>query len=274
MTEQASPIRVDRAGDGVAEVVLNNPDKLNAMAPAFFEEVRRVFEELDADRDTRAIVVWAEGRMFTAGLDLKAATGLLAGPHGKSRAAAGAEFLDRVRRLQDCFDAVAKCRKPVVAAVHNHCIGGGVDLCLACDMIVCSADATFSIHETKIAIVADLGTLQRVGRAIGRGPAREMAFTGRRVTAERALRWGMVNEIYADKAALLAGARATAREIAANSPLAVQGTKAVLNFSEEHSIKDGLEYVALWNSAFLQSADLAEAITAFMSKREPKFKGE
>lgn len=266
-------IRIDRPGDRTAEVVLNRPEKLNAMAPVFFEEIGRAFAELDADASVRAVVLRAEGRMFTAGLDLKAAGTLLAPTPGRSAASQNLELLERVRSLQDRFTAIERCRKPVVAAVHGHCIGGGVDLVTACDVILATADATFSIQETKIAIVADLGTLQRIGRRVGRGPAREMAFTGRRLTADRALGFGLVNEVYPDQEALLAGARAMAREIAANSPLVVQGTKAVLNFSESHSVADGLEYVALWNAAFLRSDDLTEAVTAFLTKREPNFKG-
>ena len=155
----------------------------------------------------------------------------------------------------------------------GHCIGGGVDLTTACDIRLCTKDATFAIHETKIAIVADVGTLQRITGIVGKGMAREMAYTGKRLTADRALRCGFVNEVYEDKEQLLEGAREMAAEIAANSPLAVQGTKAVLQYSEEHTTQEGLEYVAQWNTSFLQSEDLKEAINAFMEKRKPEFHG-
>ncbi|MCH7960507.1 MAG: crotonase/enoyl-CoA hydratase family protein [Candidatus Hydrogenedentes bacterium] len=275
MSEEYTVIRLDRRGD-VAEVVLNNPDRLNAMAPIFFQEIRRVFEEIDQDPEIRVAILWAEGRLFTAGLDLKASAGTLgADPSNGSGSMVNQNyaFYRHVRELQACFSAPEKCRKPVIAAVHGHCIGGGVDLTTACDIRLCTEDATFAIHETKIAIVADVGTLQRITAIVGKGVAREMAYTGKRFPADRALHCGLVNATYPDKDALLDGARAMAAEIAANSPLAVMGTKAVLQYSEERTIDEGLEYVAQWNSSFLRSNDLMEAMQAFVEKRTPEFKG-
>ncbi|MBI3737260.1 crotonase/enoyl-CoA hydratase family protein [Candidatus Sumerlaeota bacterium] len=269
-------IRLERDGGPVAEVVLNNPDKLNAMSPEFFEEIHRAFLAIEEDRTIRAAVVWAEGRLFTAGLDLKsAAESLLTGKgNGSSKARSNLQLLDHIKKLQACFSAIESCPKPVIAAVHGHCIGGGVDLSCACDIRLCTSDAAFSIHETKIAIVADLGTLQRISRIVGRGVAREMAFTGKRIGAYRALRCGFVNEVYPDKESLLAGARELAKEIAVNSPLAVQGAKIVLNYSDQHTIEEGLDFVAQWNASFLHSHDLTEAVAAFLQKRAPVFKGE
>jgi enoyl-CoA hydratase len=268
-------IRLDRRGP-VAEVVLDNPQKMNAMAPVFFEEIRRVFQEIDADASIHVAILWAEGKHFTAGLDLKAAAGNVSGAGGSaalSEALKNQELYRLIRDWQDCFSWPEKCSKPVIAAVHGHCIGGGVDLTTACDIRLCTADATFSIHETKIAIVADVGTLQRITGIVGKGFAREMAYTGRRIAADRALRFGLVNEVYPDKNLLLEGAREMAAEIAANSPLAVQGSKRVLQYSEEHNLEDGLEYVAQWNSSFLRSNDLIEAMQAFIQKRPPAFTG-
>jgi enoyl-CoA hydratase len=277
MTEAYTTIRIDRHGQ-VAEVVLNTPERLNAMSMQFFYEIKRAFHELDRDPEVRAVVVWAEGRLFTAGLDLKeAASGVLgggAGNGGASVAARNYSLYRTIKDLQDCFTAIVECRKPVIAAVHNKCIGGGLDLITACDVRLCSADASFSIYETKIAIVADVGTLQRITPIVGKGMAREMAFTGRFITAARALSCGLVNEVHADKDALLTAARALAGEIAANSPMAVQGVKAVLNYSEEHPTAEGLEYVAQWNSSFVQSNDVAEAVSAFLEKRPPNFRGD
>jgi enoyl-CoA hydratase len=178
-----------------------------------------------------------------------------------------------IRLLQDCFTAIERCRKPVIAAVHSKCIGGGIDLITACDIRLCSADATFAIYETKIAIVADVGTLQRITPIVGKGMAREMAYTGNFLPADRALGCGLVNQVYRDKDTLLAGARALAEDIAANSPLAVQGTKVVLNYSDEHTTEEGLEHVAQWNSSFLLRNDVPEAIPAFIETRRPDFKG-
>jgi enoyl-CoA hydratase len=279
MADPYTTIRIDRR-DHVAEVVLNTPDRLNAMSIKFFSEIKQAFEEIDANADVRVAIVHAEGRLFTAGLDLKeAASGVLAGAPGGNGGAGSAasrnyKLYRTIKDLQDCFSAIAACRKPVLVAIHNKCVGGGVDLITACDIRVCSSDATFSIYETKIAIVADVGTLQRITPIVGKGMAREMAMTGRFIDAERALRCGLVNEVYDDRESMLTGVRAMADEIAANSPLAVQGVKAVLSYSEEHSVADGLEYVAQWNSSFVQSNDVTEAVTAFIEKRPPAFSGD
>jgi enoyl-CoA hydratase len=159
----------------------------------------------------------------------------------------------------------------VIAAVHGRCIGGGIDLISACDIRLCSADAQFSVRETKIAIVADLGTLQRLPALVGQGHARELAFTGKDIAAERARQIGLVNDVYADEAELKKAAAALAREIAGNSPLTVRGVKRVLDFGQGKPAADGLSYVAAWNSAFLASDDLAEALSAFAEKRPPRF---
>lgn len=267
MATDYTAIRVDRVGH-VAEVVLDNAAKMNAMAPVFFDEIRSVFDALDADDEVRAIVLWSEGRHFTAGLDLMAAAGSIVG--GDDPAA----LLEVIRVWQESFSAVATCRKPVIAAVQGRCIGGGVDLTTACDIRVCTEQAAFSIDETKIAMVADLGTLQRLTAIVGKGIAREMAFTGAQLPADRALQSGLVNQVYASQEAMLEGARALAAEIAANSPLAVQGAKVVLNYSDEHTTQEGLDFVADWNSTRLRSNDLTEALTAFMEKRTPTFTGE
>jgi len=275
MSDDYTVIRIDR-NEHVAEVVLNNPDRLNAMARKFFYEIKRAFEELDADPEIRAVVLWAEGRLFTCGLDLKeASTGILGSGNGEvSQGKRSDDTYRHVLELQDCFTAIENCRKPVIAAVHGHCIGGGVDLTTACDIRVCTEDATFAIQETKIAIVADVGTLQRITDLVGKGFAREMAYTGKRVPADRALQFGLVNDVYPDKEAMLDGARSLASEIAANSPLTVQGTKQVLQYSEEHTIREGLDFVAQWNASRLKTNDLVEAVTAFMEKRDPVFKGD
>ena len=265
-------IRLERH-EHVAEVILNHPERLNAMGANFFTEIRQAFEEIDADAKLRAAILWAEGRVFTAGLDLK--DSLLSSPPNQqsSPGVRNEQFYRQLRQMQDCFSAIERCRKPIIAAVHSHCIGGGLDLTTACDIRLCTADATFSIHETKVAIVADLGTLQRLTGIVGKGFAREMAFTGKRISAARALQFGLVNEVHENKDALLAAARAMAAEIAANSPLVVQGVKQVLQFSEEHSIQEGLDYVAQWNAARIQIADLQEAMTAFQEQRPPVFTG-
>ena len=274
MSNEYKAIRIDKS-EGVAEVVLIGPGKGNAMGPDFWREMPDAFARLDRDDDVRVILVHGAGGHFSYGLDLAAMMGNL-GQHFSGAANLAAErtaMHDLVLEMQQAFDRVEACRKPVIAAVTGWCIGGGLDLIAACDIRLCSQDARFSLREVKVAIVADLGSLQRLPRIIGEGNTRELALTGKDISAERALRINLVNEVYETPEALMDGARATAREIAANPPLVVQGIKRVMNYCADKSVKDGLEYVAVWNSAFLQSHDLGEAMTAFMERRAPRFKG-
>ncbi|MGW5051837.1 crotonase/enoyl-CoA hydratase family protein [Actinokineospora sp. NPDC004072] len=261
--------------DHIAEVTLLGPGKGNAMGPDFWRELPEVFADLDADPDVRAVVLTGSGPNFSYGLDLPAMLpswgGLLA---GDALAAPRTRFLDEIRALQDAVSSVARCRKPVIAAVSGWCIGGGVDVIAAADIRIASAEARFSVREVKVAIVADLGSLQRLAGIIGEGHVRELAYTGKDITAERAREIGLVNDVHPDQQAVLAAARAMAAEIAANPPLVVQGTKDVLNHRREQEVADGLRYVSAWNAAFLPSRDLGEAVQAFLERRPPSFSGE
>jgi enoyl-CoA hydratase len=176
--------------------------------------------------------------------------------------------------MQASVTAIAELAVPVIAAIHGYCIGGGVDLVSACDVRLCDSLAKFSVRETKVAIVADLGSLQRLPKIIGAGHLAELAYTGKDIDAQRALDIGLVNAVYGNVDELLAGARSLALEIAENSPLAVQGTKAVLAANDGRSVDEGLEFVARWNTMYLQSNDLREAMMAFMEKRPPVFNGD
>ena len=268
-------LRVKRH-EGVVEVVLIGPGKGNAMGPDFWREMPEAFAELDRDEGVRAIIVRGEGDNFSYGLDLAAMVGDL-GSHfggGENLAAERTRLLDLVGEMQKAFDNVAACRKPVIAAINGWCVGGGVDLIASCDIRLCSGDARFSLREVKVAIVADLGSLQRLPRIIGEGATRELAFTGKDILASRALQIGLVSETYESRDALLDAARTLAGEIADNPPLVVQGIKRVMNYCADKSVADGLDYVAVWNSAFLQSADLSEAMLAFRERRAPRFKGK
>jgi len=260
----------------VATLWLDRPDKLNAMGPAFWADLPVLVNELSDDDDVRVVVLAAKGKHFSVGLDLKSMGGSVAGAGGggSSRAAAAKRFYREVKRMQGSVTAVADCTKPVIAAVHGYCIGGAIDLITACDIRLASADAIFSVRETKIAIVADIGTLQRLPRVISAGHVAELAYTGKDIDADRAQRIGLVNDVFPDTDALLKGAHDMAAEIAANSPLVVQGTKQVLRASADMTVEQGLDYVGVWNSGFLQSNDLTEALTAFMQKRPAEFKGD
>jgi Delta3,5-Delta2,4-dienoyl-CoA isomerase len=275
-------IDIERS-EGVATVWLDRPESRNALATEFFEQLPEAMADVAADRGTRAVVIAARGPDFSIGLDLKAMAGLLgqdgSDAQGKetgrrtSQAARAVAARASILRLQRSISSVAECPKPVLAAVHGYCIGGGVDLATACDIRLASGDAVFSVRETRIAIVADLGSLQRLPRIVGKGHVAELAYTGKDISAERAKEIGLVNDVLPHAADALHAAREMAAEIAANSPLAVEGTKAVLGACEDRSVTDGLDYVATWNAGFLQSDDLLEAVAAFMAKRTPKFEG-
>ena len=266
-------LRIEKSGP-IVEVVLIGPGKGNAMGPDFWKELPRAFAQIDQDPEVRCAIVRGEGGNFSYGLDLKAMIGEL-GPliMGESLAAQRTKLLALIGELQRSLDAVARARVPVIAAIEGWCIGGGVDLITACDVRVSTADARFSVREVKVAMVADLGSLQRLPAIVGQGHARQLALTGGNLDAARALRIGLVNDVFETREAMLDGARAMAREIADNPPLVVQGIKAVMNDCQGKTIADGLRHVALWNSAFLQSHDLGEAFASFAERRPPKYSG-
>ena len=259
--------RVERDGH-VARVTIT----AKAMGTAFFAELPAVFAALDADPEVRAIVLAGDEGRFSYGLDLREMGPTLLPTD--ATAAQRQAFLAHLRGLQESVTAVAECRTPVVAAVSGWCIGGGVDLVACADVRVAAADAQFSIRETKMAIVADLGSLQRLVGIVGDGHLRELALTGEDVPADRAAAIGLVNHVEADEAAALDRAHAIAATIAANSPLVTRGVKEVLEEERSERVARGLRHVAAWNSAFLPSDDLTEAVTSFMEKREPRYRGE
>ena len=260
----------------VATIWLDSPERRNAMGPALWADLPAMMEDVSDDDEVRAVVIAAKGPAFTVGLDLKTMGAAVAGEGGgaQSEAARRKVALRGIKRLQASINAVADCPKPVIAAVHGWCIGGGIDLITACDIRIASTDAVFSVRETKIAIVADLGTLQRLPGIVTRGHVAELAYSGKDITADRAAEIGLVNQVLADADTCHKTARELAAEIASNSPLAVQGTKAVLRASEGRSVAEGLDYVGVWNAAFLASNDLTEAFTAFLEKRPPNFTGQ
>jgi enoyl-CoA hydratase len=279
-----SPVLSIEVEDAVATVWLDRPEARNAMGEDLWRDLPRAMEAVSTDAAVRVVVVAAKGPHFSVGLDLKAmGEALTGGGSGLSTERSGgakpslAEQSRRARlnvlHLQDAITAVADCPKPVIAAVHGYCIGGGVDLIAACDIRLASADAVFSVREAKMAIVADLGSLQRLPAIISAGHLNELALTAKDISAERAKEIGLVNDVAADADGVGKAARALAGEIAANSPLAVQGTKAVLRANEGRTVAQGLDYVATWNAGQLASHDLTEAVTAFMEKRQPKFTG-
>lgn len=254
----------------IAWLILNRPEKRNTMGLAFFKEIEGLFEDFDNDPNVRAVIIKAEGKSFSAGTDLEEAATLL----GQGSADGRERMRKNIAALQRAFTKIERCRKPVIAAIHRHCIGGGVDMICACDIRLATTDAVFSIRETRMGIIADVGTLQRLPHIIGQGWFRELALTGRDFSAREAHQIGLVTHLYDDLPALYDAAENLADQIASCPPLTVQGTKDVINYSRDRGIEAGLQYVAQKNAAALPSEDLMEAVAAFMEKRKPIFKGK
>ncbi len=271
--EFTSDVITVEQSDDVATVWLDRPEKHNAMGRAFWDDLPRAMAAVGGDDSVRVVVIAGRGPSFTAGLDLMEFAGLGGGTEGSPAAQAKA-FLPMVKAMQWTMTSVAACPKPVIAAVHGNCLGGGIDLITAADIRLASADAIFSVRETRVAIVADIGTLQRLPRVVAPGHAYELAFTGKDIDADRAAAIGLVNDVYPDQDQLLKAAYELAHEIAANSPLVVQGTKHIMQKSQDLTVDEGLEYVALWNASFLRSSDLMEAMAAFAEQRPPNYTGE
>jgi enoyl-CoA hydratase len=267
---EKDPFKVEQDGH-IAWLTLNRPDNRNIMGFAFFEELTKHFERFDEDSSVRGVVIKAEGKSFTAGLDLVEFGSLLG---GRIDTDTREQLRKTILKCQEGMNAIERCRKPVLAAVHSHCIGGGVDLLCACDIRIAAKGAVFSIRETRMGMIADLGTLQRLPHIIGHGWFRELALTGRDFTAQEALQMGFITRICEDRQGLYEEAKGIASQIAACPPLAVQGAKGVILYSRDHGVYAGLHYVAQKNAAALPSEDLMEAMSAFMEKRSPVFKGK
>jgi enoyl-CoA hydratase len=250
--------------DNVAHLRMSRPDELNTLCREFWSELPEIVREIDASASARAIVISSTGRHFTAGLDL----GMLAGAIVEQKAEAGrtrASLRELVLHLQDSISCLEQARMPVLAAIQGGCVGGGVDLATACDMRYCTEDSWFCIQEINVGLTADVGTLQRLPKIVPDGLARELAYTGRRMPATRAREIGLVNEVYADQETMLEAVTQTAREIAERSPLAIWGTKEMLNYTRDHSVAESLNHIATWQSGMFQNQDIVEA---FESKRE------
>ena len=255
---------------GVAHLQLSRPERLNTMTPAFFPAIRDAVRRLDGEGATRAMVISSTGKHFSAGMSLDVFAGdvpALAATTARRRLA----FQETLRRLIDCFTALDVARFPIVCAVQGGCIGGALDLATACDIRVCSADAFFTVQEISIGMAADLGVLQRLPKIVPQGVAREMAYTGERLDAERALAVGLVNAVLADAATTLEHALTLARTIAAKSPLAIAGTKLALNHARDHSTASALEQMALLQSAIFDTDEMATAIAAWKAKGAAEF---
>jgi len=271
VTEYLAMYFTTKVDSYVGEIVLNKPDKLNVISVPWANELASHVKHMEESDNVRVILVWAEGKMFTAGLDLNALQSIKSLDTSVSKAVENLRIWKFVKEFQAPITAVANCKKPVIAAVHGRCIGGGVDLITACDIRFCTKDALFSVAETQMGIVADLGTIPRLTKIIGKGLYNEMIFTGEPLGADRAAQSGLVNRVFEDKSIMLKEARLFCQKIAANSPLIVQSAKRILRLAENMRTEDALDYLAVWNTAFLESDDLLAAVSGFMQKKPPTF---
>ena len=260
--------------DHVANLILSRPDELNTMSRDFWVELGDVLEEINKNSEVRVVVMSSTGKHFCAGMDLSAfSNGVDNIPDEKKpdHARIGEAVYRVAKELQGFITSLEKIRVPVIAAIHGGCIGGAVDLVTACDIRLASKDAFFCIQEINIGMAADVGTLQRLPKIIPDSKMREMAYTGRRMYADEAKETGLVSDTYESQEEMLAAANELAKVIASKSPVAIYGLKAVMNYSRDHSVSEGLEYNALWSGAMLSQKDMTEAITANMEKRDASF---
>ncbi|WP_433505242.1 crotonase/enoyl-CoA hydratase family protein [Pseudonocardia halophobica] len=255
------------AKDGVAQLRLDRPAQANALNRTLWSELRTAVDALDADPTVRVVVIAGNGKHFCAGIDLEMLGSLRAGA-GADCAGRAAEALRRtILDLQDVITSVERCRVPVIAAVHGACVGAGMDLATACDLRYSTEDARFVVKEIDMAVVADVGVLQRLPRIVGEGVTRELAYTGRTVSGGEALGLRLVNGVYPDAEALAAGVAELAASLAAKPPLALRGTKHAITYARDHTVADALDQVATWNAGMLISADLDEALAAAKERR-------
>ena len=261
-------LEVTRDG-AVATVALNRPDKANSMSAAMWEELQACFEWIDDEPGIRAVILAGNGKHFCAGLDLGIFAG--AGEQSGDPARRAERFRRKALRMQENLTALEKCRKPVLAAIHFTCIGGGVDLTCCADMRYATRDAFFSIREIDIGMTADVGTLQRLPKIIPDGVARELAYTGRDMDADEAQRVGFINRVFDDRDAMMEAVMRIAQEIATKSPLAVRGTKEMLLYARDHTVAQGLDHVATWNAGMLSAQDLQAGLEAQMAKKQAEY---
>lgn len=265
--------------DNVAHIILNRPDKRNSMAPAFWDELPAIIQDIDHNSRARAIVISSTGPHFSSGLDVSMfSSSAVAGEKPedadakkRARLQKGASFMNTVKIMQDSFTAIENCRLPVLAAIQGGCIGGGVDLITACDMRYATDDSFLTIFETNIGMTADVGTFPRIVKLIPEGIVRELAYTGRRMPAREALTVGLVNRTFPTQEEMLTEVMAIAKEIASKAPLAVYGCKRAITFARDHSTTDGLEFIGMWNASMLHTEEILEAMSAKTEKRDGDF---
>ena len=261
--------RVERDGP-IAVLTMNRPDKANGMTSDFWADLPRLMSELDRDETVRVAILRGEGRHFTGGMD-HAAFADIAKLFESEPGRAAYAMRDTILRLQDAFNAIERARFPVIAEIHGACIGAGIDMITACDLRLASEEAYFAIEEIHIGMAADVGTLQRLPKLISPAIAGELAYTGRRFKADEAKKIGLLSRVLPDRTALQGATILLARDIAEKSPLAIAGIKRNLAYARDHSVADGLDYIATWNAGMLRPADLMTAVQGKMAKTKATF---
>jgi enoyl-CoA hydratase len=258
--------------NNVAHIVLKRPEALNSMPRAFWNELPEIVNDINDHAKARVIVLSSTGKHFTAGMDISVFTDGEGVKAGNSDQFTQAEaFRQFVLTLQNSFGCLDTARMPVIAAIQGGCIGGGVDMTSACDIRYCTEDAFFQIAEINIGMTADVGTFPRLCKLIPEGWVRELAYAGRRLPAVKAKEIGLVNEVFPTQQAMLAHVMELAQEIAGKAPVAVAGSKRMINYARDHSIADGLDYIATWQAGMFSPPHMMEAFAAKAQKREPNF---
>ncbi|WP_415902002.1 crotonase/enoyl-CoA hydratase family protein [Neptuniibacter sp. QD29_5] len=269
MTYQTFSLQVDQQ---IAHLQLNRPEACNAMNKVFWQEFPEALRTLDSEAEARVLVISSQGKHFSAGMDLEIFTQpdpqMFNGEAGRR-----AEAIRRlVMQLQSCFNLLEEIRMPVISAVQGGCIGGALDLVCATDMRYCTSEAYFTVKETELGMTADLGTLQRLPQLIPSGLARELAYTARKLSADEALKTGLVNRVFPTQDAMLDDVMDIATQIASQSPLAVTGCKQMINYARDHSVQDSLSYMATWQAGMFQPEDMMQTFSAKMSGKAPEYK--
>ncbi|XP_056139270.1 delta(3,5)-Delta(2,4)-dienoyl-CoA isomerase, mitochondrial [Lampris incognitus] len=270
-TPPFTTLSITHPAQSITHVQLHRPEKRNAMNRAFWSEMVDCFNQIAGDPECRVVVVSGAGKIFTAGIDLMDMASDVLQPEGDDTARTSWNLRKTISKYQETFSVIERCPKPVVVAVHGACVGGGVDLITACDIRLCTQDAWFQVKEVDVGLAADVGTLQRLPKVIGsRSLVNELALTARKMYADEAKNSGLVSRVFEDKEAMMAGALEMAGEISARSPVAVQGTKVNLIYSRDHSVADGLDYMATWNMTMLQTQDVMKSAQASIEKKSLK----
>ena len=262
---------------GIAHLQLKRAEELNSMVPEFWHELPAIVRDIDDHARARVIVISSTGKHFSAGMDLSVFT---SGQSAGTAAAASSEERGRVRanlrltvqHLQETFSVLERARLPVLAAIQGGCVGGAVDFATACDCRYMTEDGFFVIQEINLGMTADVGTFPRLCHLMPEGMVRELAYSGRRLPAAKALQLGLVNEVFPTQEAMLAHVMGLAKDIAEKSPLAVHGSKVMINYARDHSVADALDYIATWQAGMYNpETDMKESFIAKVEKRAPQF---